>query len=274
MQNVEITKIKPSGKWISLDLKDLWAYRELLYFLTWRDIKIRYKQTVIGVLWAVLQPALTTAIFTVLFGLFARFDTRDVPYPLFALSGLMIWLFVHNSISMASTSFVNNTNLVTKVYFPRLVVPVAASIAGLFDLIFSAVILAVLMLYFAAAIQVNILLAPVFLVLAVVQAVALGTLFSALNVRFRDVKFALPFLLQVWMIASPVFYPATLVPEKWRMIFAINPLTGILEGFRSSLFGTPFDWQMIGVSVASLAVITIASLYIFKKMEDDFADVI
>ena len=274
MQNVEITKIKPSGKWISLDLKDLWAYRELLYFLTWRDIKIRYKQTVIGVLWAVLQPALTTAIFTVLFGLFARFDTREVPYPLFALSGLMIWLFVHNSISMASTSFVNNTNLVTKVYFPRLVVPVAASIAGLFDLIFSAVILAVLMLYFAVAIQLNILFAPVFLVLAVVQAVALGTLFSALNVRFRDVKFALPFLLQVWMIASPVFYPATLVPEKWRMIFAINPLTGILEGFRSSLFGTPFDWQMIGVSVASLAVITIASLYIFKKMEDDFADVI
>lgn len=274
MLSNEITRIRPSEKWINLELREVWAYRELLYFLTWRDVKIRYKQTAIGVLWAVLQPVLTTAIFTILFGVFARFDTRDIPYPLFALSGLMIWLFVHNSISMASTSFVNNTSLVTKVYFPRLVVPIAASLAGLFDLIFSIAILAILMAYYGTFPGLEALLAPLFLFLAVVQAVSLGTLFSALNVRFRDVKFALPFLLQVWMIASPVFYPSTILPEKWRLVFAVNPLTGIIEGFRSSLFGTPFDWPAILVSLASLAAIAVGSLLIFKRMEDEFADVI
>ena len=274
MLSNEITRIRPSEKWINLELRELWAYRELLYFLTWRDVKIRYKQTAIGIFWAVLQPVLTTAIFTILFGVFARFDTRDIPYPLFALSGLMIWLFVHNSISMASTSFVNNTSLVTKVYFPRLVVPIAASLAGLFDLLFSIAILAALMAFHGTVPGVEALLAPVFLFLAVVQAVSLGTLFSALNVRFRDVKFALPFLLQVWMIASPVFYPSTILPDKWRLVFALNPLTGIIEGFRSSLFGTPFDWPAILVSLASLAAIAVGSLLIFKRMEDEFADVI
>ena len=274
MLSNEITRIRPSEKWINLELREVWAYRELLYFLTWRDVKIRYKQTAIGVLWAVLQPVLTTAIFTILFGVFARFDTRDIPYPLFALSGLMIWLFVHNSISMASTSFVNNTSLVTKVYFPRLVVPIAASLAGLFDLIFSIAILAILMAYYGTFPGLEALLAPLFLFLAVVQAVSLGTLFSALNVRFRDVMFALPFLLQVWMIASPVFYPSTILPEKWRLVFAVNPLTGIIEGFRSSIFGMPFDWPAILVSLASLAAIAVGSLLIFKRMEDEFADVI
>jgi lipopolysaccharide transport system permease protein len=274
MQELEITKIKPSGRWITLDLKDLWAYRELLYFLTWRDVKIRYKQTAIGIAWAVLQPVLTTAIFTVIFSSFARFDTKDVPYPLFAMSGLMIWLFVQTSTTMASNSFVSNTNLVTKVYFPRLIVPIAASLAGLFDLLFSFVILAAMMIYFGTVLTWQIVLVPVFILLAVLQTLAFGTLFSALNVRFRDVKFALPFLLQVWMIASPIFYPATLLSEKWRLIFAINPLTGILEGLRAALFGTEFDWQIIGISVLSVAAITIFSFIVFKKMEDDFADLI
>jgi lipopolysaccharide transport system permease protein len=274
MQEIEITKIKPSGSWIRLDLKELWAYRELLYFLTWRDVKIRYKQTAIGIVWAVLQPVLTTAIFTLIFSSFARFDTKNVPYPLFALSGLLIWLFVHTSISMASNSFVNNTSLVTKVYFPRLIVPVAATLAGLFDLLFGVVILIGLMIYYGTALTTQLLLSPLFLFLAVIQGVAFGTLFSALNVRFRDVKFALPFLLQVLMIASPIFYPASLLSEKWRLIFAINPLTGILEGFRSSLFGTPFEWDVIAVSTVSLVVLLMFSLFIFKKLEDDFADVI
>ena len=274
MQELEITKIKPSGRWITLDLKDLWVYRELLFFLTWRDVKIRYKQTAIGIAWAVLQPVLTTAIFTVIFSSFARFDTKDVPYPLFALSGLMIWLYVQTSITMASNSFVSNTNLVTKVYFPRLIVPIAASLAGLFDLLFSFVILAAMMIYFGTSVTWHLALTPLFLVLAVIQTVTFGILFSALNVRFRDVKFALPFLLQVWMIASPVFYPTTLLSEKWRFLFAINPLTGILEGLRAALFGTEFDWQIIGISVLSVAAITIFSFIVFKKMEDDFADLI
>ena len=270
----EVTQIKPGGSVASLDLGEIWKYRELLYFLTLRDIKIRYKQTLIGIAWVVLQPVLTTAIFTVIFSTFARFDTKSVPYPLFALSGLSLWLFVHTSISLASSSFVNNTSLVTKVYFPRLIVPVAASLATLFDLLFSLVILIILMVWYGVAATPQLIAAPLFIFLALVLAGAFGTLFSALNVRFRDVKFALPFMLQVWMIASPIFYPVNLLSKKWQLLFALNPLTGILEGFRSALFGLEFDWQLIGISCASLAVITAMSLLVFKKMEDKFADLI
>jgi lipopolysaccharide transport system permease protein len=273
-ETTEVTRIKPGGSIASLDLAEIWKYRELLYFITLRDIKIRYKQTLIGVAWVVLQPVITTAIFTIIFSSFARFDTNSVPYPLFALSGLSLWLFVHTSISLASTSFVNNTSLVTKVYFPRLIVPVAAALATLFDLLFSIAILIILMVYFDVTPTAQLVAAPLFVFLALVLAVAFGTLFSALNVRFRDVKFALPFMLQVWMIASPIFYPANLLTEKWRLVFALNPLTGILEGFRSALFGLPFDWQLIGVSCASLVVLTALSLLVFKKMEDKFADLI
>ena len=273
-ERAEITNIKPGGAVAALELGEIWKYRELLYFLTLRDIKIRYKQTVIGVAWVVLQPVLTTAIFTIIFSTFARFDTGSIPFPLFVLSGLGIWLFVHTSISLASTSFVNNTSLITKVYFPRLIVPLAAALATLFDLIFSLAILAVLMVYYAIVPTTQIIAAPLFVFLALILAVAFGTLFSALNVRFRDVKFALPFMLQVWMIASPIFYPTNLLTEKWRLVFALNPLTGILEGFRSALFGSPFDWPVIGVSVASLIVLSFLSLFIFKKMEDKFADLI
>jgi homopolymeric O-antigen transport system permease protein len=270
----EITKIKPSGAWIHLDLKDLWAYRELLYFLTWRDVKIRYKQTAIGVFWAILQPILTTAIFTVLFSRFQSFQTAEIPYPLFALSGLTVWLFVYNSITMAAGSFISNANLVTKIYFPRLIVPLAATFAGLIDLLFSFALLVILMIWYGANLSWQILLAPVFLLLAILQTVAFGTLFSALNVRFRDVKFALPFALQIWMITSPIFYPANILSEKWRLIFAINPLVGILDGFRATLFGTRFDWTVIAISCASILVLLIFSLFVFKRMEDDFADLI
>jgi len=274
MQELEITKIKPSSSLIHLDLKELARHRELLYFLTLRDIKIRYKQTVIGITWAILQPLLTVAIFTVLFSRFAQFDTGDVPYPLLALSGLIVWLFVHNAISMASNSFVSNTNLVTKVYFPRIILPASSALAGLVDLGIMLVILVAFMLYYRTALTWQLLLAPVFLLLAVILTISLGTLFSALNVRFRDVKFALPFMLQVWLIASPVFYPASILSEKWRLFFAINPLTGILDGFRSALFGTAFNWQVIGISTISIIIISLFSLFIFKWMEDDFADIV
>lgn len=273
-ENTEITNIRPGGTIASLDLKEIWKYRELLYFLTLRDIQIRYKQTLIGVLWVVLQPVLTTVIFTVIFSSFARFDTADVPYPLFALSGLIIWLFVQTSISLAGSSFVNNVNLVTKVYFPRLIVPAAASFSTLFDMLFGVLILIGMMLYFKVSLTAQILFAPLFILLAIILSIAFGTLFSALNVRFRDVKFTLPFMLQVWMIASPIFYPSSLLSERWKLIFAINPLTGILEGFRSSLFGSAFDWPVIGVSCASLAVLMLISLFVFKTMEDSFADLI
>jgi lipopolysaccharide transport system permease protein len=274
MQEIEITTIKPGSSRVAPELKDFWRHRELLYFLTWRDVKIRYKQTAIGIAWAVLQPVLTTAIFTIIFSRFAKFETGDTPYPLFALSGLMIWLFVQTSVTLASGSFINNTNLVTKVYFPRLIVPLAAVLACLFDLLFSFIIVVILMAYYGIRPGVQFILVPVFIILSLVMAAALGILFSALNVRFRDVKFALPFLMQVWMIASPIFYPLSLLSDKWRLLFAVNPLTGILEGIRSSLFGASFDWQVVGISCASLVVLVVVSLSIFKWMEDDFADLI
>ncbi|HMT06887.1 MAG TPA: ABC transporter permease [Pyrinomonadaceae bacterium] len=274
MSQDQITIIEPKRFLSSLDLGDLWRHRELLYFMIWRDVKIRYKQASFGIAWAVLQPVLTTAIFTVIFSSVARFDTVDVPYPLFALSGVMIWLFVHTSVSMASNSFVSNTNLVTKIYFPRLILPLAATVAALSDLLFSVLILGLMMVYFAVAPSSQILLAPVALLMTLVLAASLGTLFSALNVRFRDVKFALPFLLQVWMIASPIFYPSSLLPEKWRLVYAINPMVGILDLFRSAVFGTSIDWQLIGISSISIVVITVLSLAVFRWMEDDFADIV
>jgi lipopolysaccharide transport system permease protein len=268
----QITVIEPAGAPLRLDAAEIWAHRELLFFLTWRDVKIRYKQTAIGIAWVVLQPVLTTAIFTVIFSKLAHFDTRDVPYPLFALTGLMIWLFVQTAVTQASNSFVSNTNLVTKVYFPRMIVPFASTLACVFDLLISLPILALLMIYFGAHVTANLLLAPLFILLAIIQTLAFGTMFSALNVRFRDVKFALPFLLQVWMIASPIFYPTTLLTEKWKYVFAINPLTGIIEGFRSAVFGTPFEWGMIAISSLSVLIIAIAAVFIFRNMEDGFAD--
>lgn len=274
MSSTETTTIEPKRFLRSFDLGDLWRHRELLFFMIWRDVKIRYKQAAFGIAWAILQPVVTTIIFTLIFSSLARFDTADVPYPLFALSGVMVWLFVHTSITMASNSFVTNTNLVTKVYFPRLILPLAATFAALSDLILSVVIVVLMMFYFGVAVTPQLLLAPLFLILAIGLAASLGTLFSALNVRFRDVKFALPFVLQVWMIASPIFYPPSLLSEKWRLVYAINPMVGILEGVRASLFGTAIDWQVVGVSGISIVVITVISLFVFKSMEDDFADIV
>lgn len=268
----EITKIQPSSSAFHLGAAELWKYRELLFFLTWRDITIRYKQTLLGVAWAVLQPVITTILFSIIFSSLARFDTRDVPYPLFAMSGLLIWLFVHTAVTQASGSFINNTNLVTKVYFPRLIVPFAAAFAAVVDLLISLPVLAVVFLYFRTEVSVQIFAAPFFIVLAIIQTVAFGTLLSALNVRFRDVKFVLPFLLQVWMIMSPVFYPTTLLSQKWKYVFAINPLTGIIEGFRSAIFGTPFDWPVIAISTGATLAAAAAALVVFRAMEDEFAD--
>ena len=231
MQNLDITKIMPRNSLVALDLRELWSYRELLYFLTWRDVKIRYKQTAIGVAWAVLQPVVTTAIFTLIFSTWARFETGNIAYPLFVLSALVVWLFTSTSITVASNSFVNNANLVTKVYFPRLIVPLAATLGSLFDLIFSVLILLGLMVYYGISPSIQLLLAPIFILLTLILAAAIGTLLSALTVRYRDVKFALPFSLQVWMIASPIFYPVSMLSEKWSLVYAINPLTGIIDGF-------------------------------------------
>jgi len=265
-------EIKPLGSGWDFNLKEIWAYRELLYFLVWRDIKIRYKQTVLGALWALLQPLLTMAVFTVLFGKLAGIKTDDIPYPLFAFCGLVIWTFINTTVNSSSNSLVNNTNLITKIYFPRLLIPYSAVVAGLIDVLLSLIVLVVIMILYSQAFHLSMLLAPCFLLLAVLLAVGVGSFLSSLNVRFRDVKMLLPFGLQLWMFISPVFYPLSLFPEKWRWALALNPLTGILEGFRSSLFGKPFDYFSLVSSIVLTTLLFFVGAVIFKKMEDDFAD--
>jgi lipopolysaccharide transport system permease protein len=267
-------KIKAGNWWNFSAWRELWNYRELLYFLTWRDVKVRYKQTAIGVVWAILQPVLTTAIFTIIFTQFARFDSINVPYPLFALSGLLVWLFVNTAITTASNSLVSNVSLVTKVYFPRLIIPFSATLAGLIDLALGSAILILLMVYYGVSLSWQIMLAPLFVIQAILLTISLGTIFSALNVRFRDVKFALPFALQIWMFLSPVFYPAESLSGKWRVLLMLNPLTGILQGFRAALFGGEFDQTTIAVSLILTIFLLFFSLFVFKTMEDDFADLI
>jgi len=272
--NIKTRHITPGHSPISLDFKEYWNGRELLYFLAWRDIKVRYKQTAIGVIWLFLQPLLTTIILTVIFGSVARFDTGVLPYPIFVLSGIIPWLFVYNAITMSSNSFVSNANLVTKVYFPRMIVPLSSVTACAFDLLVSFPIVILVALYYRTAISWQIVLLPLFLILLLLQTAAFGILFSAIKIRFRDVKFTLPFILQVWMLASPIFYPSSLLPERWRYWYAINPLTGVIEGIRSSLFGADIDWQLVGVSSISIAVLVVGALFVFRRMEDAFADMI
>lgn len=269
-----MVEIKPGRKWINFDLQELWTFRELVYFLTWREIKIRYKQTVIGIFWAVLQPVLTTIIFTAIFSQFARFDTSQVPYALFALCGLLIWLYVNSAVSNASISLISNVPLVTKVYIPRAILPLSMVLSGLADLFIGLLILFCILPFYGIALTWQLLLAPLFIILAVLLALSIGILFSAINVRFRDVKHALPFLLQVWMFVSPVFYPVDMLPSRWRWLFSLNPMYGILQGFRASVLGGAFHWRAIAVSAAVTILLLVFSMFVFKKMEDDFADII
>jgi lipopolysaccharide transport system permease protein len=259
---------------VQLNFGDLWAYRELLYFLTWRDIKVRYKQTLMGVAWVVIQPLLTMLIFTLIFTRFVKMDEGDIPYPLFAYAGLLLWTFFSVSVTSGTHSLISNTSLVTKVYFPRAFIPAAAVGAGLVDLSVGAVPLAAMALYYRVHVTWGLLLLPVFLLLGAAIALSVGMVASALTVRYRDLRHALPFLLQLWMFASPVFYPLGLVPPRWRWAFAANPMTGVLEGFRASLAGTPFDWSLVAVPAAAAPVLVCAAYYVFRRLEDTFADVI
>jgi lipopolysaccharide transport system permease protein len=268
------TVIKPHGSALNLELGDVWAYRELLLFLIWRDVKIRYKQTAIGVFWALLQPALTTVVFAVIFSQVGKFSEGEVPYVIYVLSGLLIWLFIFNAISFSSNSLLVNVNLITKVFFPRLILPVAAVFAGLIDIAIGFVLLLLAMLYYGVTPAGTAVFAPLFILLAVVLTMSLGSLFAALNVRFRDVKFGLPFFLQIWMFASPIFYPSEILPEKVRSLLLMNPLSSILNGFRASLLGQPIQWNEVGVGVAIVVFVMFLSIWVFKKMEDSFADLI
>jgi lipopolysaccharide transport system permease protein len=266
--------IKASNKWRTLDLKSLWAYRELFYFLALRDVKVRYKQTFLGVAWVLLQPLATTAVFTVLFSRFGQTENLGVAYPLFAFSGFVLWSFVNSAVTTASNSLINHTGLITKVYFPRLAVPMAAVAANLLDLAIGLLSLTAAMLVFGASLTWKIIFAPFFLLLIIILSIAAGVLFSALNVQFRDVKQLLPFFFQLWFFVTPVFYSTRLLPENFAWIWQLNPMTGALEGFRAAIFGQEFNFAAILFSVAITLGVFVLSLYVFRRMEDNFADII
>ena len=268
--------IEPSSSWVALDLRALWSYRELLYFLTWRDVKVRYKQTLLGVAWAIIQPLFTMLIATLVFGRLGGIEahTGGIPYPIFAFAGLLPWTFFANAISTSGNSLVGSAHLITKVYFPRMIIPGAAVAAGLVDFAVAFVMLIGLMLYYKVMLTWTLLLLPVLVLLTALLAVGVGMWLSALNVKYRDIRFALPFIVQLWMFMSPVFYPASLLPEKWRLAFQLNPLTGIIEGYRSSLFGRPINWTQLGVSTLITIVILVYASYSFRRMEKTFADIV
>lgn len=273
-KNLPVVEVRPERGWINFGLKEIWQYRELIYYLTLREIQIRYKQTAIGVIWAVLQPVITTVIFTIIFSGLARFESGNIPYPLFALSGLLIWLYVNNAVAISSQGLINNTSLITKVYVPRVLLPTSVVLSTMVDLMIGLLILTGVLIYYQVPFSAKMFLAPVFIFLAVILSEACGLFFSALNVRFRDVKHALPFLLQIWMFLSPVFYTPEMLSEKWRALLQFNPLYGVLQGFRASILDIPFDWPAIGFSAASIIILFIFSFTVFKRMEDSFADVI
>jgi lipopolysaccharide transport system permease protein len=266
--------IQPSKKWSLLSFKDIWAYRELLFFLTWRDVKVRYKQTALGAAWAILQPLFMMIIFTIFFGRLAGVGSAGIPYPLFALAGLVPWTFFSNSITASGNSLVGSANLITKVYFPRIIVPAAAMLAGLVDFVLAFVLLVLMMFYYGVTLTAQVLFLPVLILLTALFALGVGTWMSALNVKYRDVRFALPFLIQLWLFVSSVILPSSSVPEKWRWLLLLNPMSAIIEGYRSALFGLPFDWTALGIAAVLTVVVQLYALYSFGRVERSFADVI
>ena len=257
------------------DLKELWAYRELLYFFMWRDVKVRYKQTVLGVLWVVLQPLLMMLIFAFIFGRVARIDSDGIGYSLFAYAGLLVWTFFSAAVTAAGNSVINSSGLITKVYFPRMLVPTAAVGACMVDLAVSFIPLAVMMIFWKVRLTSYLLMLPVLIMMAIILALGVGMFMAALNVKYRDVRLALPFMLQLWFFASPIIYPLSLFEGKLQWLLALNPMAGIIEGFRVSLYGhKSFDWPAIGFAAVIAIVFLVFATYRFKSVERQFADLI
>ena len=275
MMNTEpFVVIQPTGNWRLVSLRDLWAYRELLFFLTWRDVKVRYKQTALGAAWAILQPLFMMVIFTIFFGRLAGIDSAGIPYPLFALAGLVPWTFFSNAITASGNSLVGSANLITKVYFPRLIVPAAAILAGFVDFALAFLLFCAMMIYYRVAPSIQILFLPVLIVMTSLFALGVGTWMSALNVKYRDVRFALPFLIQLWLFVSSVILPSSALPQKYRWLLMLNPMSGIIEGYRSALFGLPFDWPALAVAAAITIAVLAYAIYSFARVERSFADII
>jgi len=275
-----VTTIRPPKGWLSIDLKELWAYRELIYFLTWRDIKVRYKQAFLGVAWAVLQPIMTMVVFTVIFNKFLGVKPdAGIPeqfYPIFSFAAVLPWQFFQGALQRSSQSLVANANLLTKIYFPRLIIPASAVAAGLVDFLISFMILVGLMLYYQVPFTLRLLWLPLFLLLALITALAVGLWLSALNVQYRDVQHMVPFLLQLWMYMSPVVYSTDTISKSpiFSTIYALNPMVGVIQGFRWAIFGTNPPSATTFISFAAIAVLFFSGLYYFRRMERNFADVI
>lgn len=279
LNNVDPRKIhkhlEPSRGLVSLKLQDLWTYRELLFFLTWRDIKVRYKQTVLGAAWAIIQPFFTMVVFSLFFGRLAQIPSDGIPYPIFSYAALVPWTFFANGLNQSSNSLVMNANLIKKVYFPRLVIPISTVFSGIVDFVLAFIVLLGMMLYFGIFPTKNVIWLPLFLLLAFVTSLGVGLWFSAMNVQFRDVRYAVPFLVNFWMFATPIAYPSSLLEEPWRTLYGINPMVGVIEGFRWALLGT--DTQpgpIIFVSAVMAVLFLISGIYYFRKTETTFADVV
>jgi lipopolysaccharide transport system permease protein len=256
------------------DLRELWAYRELLFFLVWRDIKVRYKQTALGAAWAVIQPLATMLVFTLFFGGVAGASAPNVPYPLFAYAGLVLWTYFANAVSNSGNSLVGSANLITKVYFPRAIIPAAAVLAGALDFLIASVLLFALLLWYGVAPGRTLVFAPLFVLLATLCALGTGMWASALNVRYRDVRYALPFVVQIWMFASSVIVPSSFVGARWRWLLRLNPLTGVIEGFRASLFDQQIDWAATTIAALITLALLVSGLIYFRRTEEKFADVV
>jgi lipopolysaccharide transport system permease protein len=268
-------RIERSQGFVQIKIKELWEYRELLYFLIWRDIKVRYKQTALGVLWAIIQPVMTMVVFSIFFGKLGKLSSDGIPYPIFTFAALVPWTLFSNGLTQATGSLVASSNLIKKVYFPRLIIPVATVLAGVVDFLLSFGVLLVLMVYYGITPTINTLWLPLFLVLTIIASLAVSLWLSALNVEYRDIRYVIPFLTQIWLFATPIAYSSTLLSEPWRTIYGLNPMVGVVEGFRWALLGTNTQpGTMAIVSAVAALILLISGAYYFRRMEKTFADTI
>jgi lipopolysaccharide transport system permease protein len=266
--------IEPSRSWAALDLYSLWSHRELLYFLIWRELKVRYKQTLLGASWVIIQPFFMMLIFTLFFGMLVRVPSDGIPYPLFVYAGLFLWTFLSNTVMNSSLSVVVSADLITKVYFPRLLIPISMVGARLVDLVITFLILLGLAAYYGVEPRWSVLMLPVLIAMVALLALGIGTWASALNVKYRDVGVALPVLLQFWMFASPIIYPVSLVPPNWQWLYFLNPVAAIVENFRAALLGLEFNWSALAISAIIILATLVYSAYAFRRVEKSFADII
>lgn len=271
----EVIVIQPTHGWRSINLDEIWRYKELLYFLTWRDVKVRYKQTVFGVAWAILQPFFVMVVFSLFFGRLAKIPSDGIPYPIFSYTALVPWIFFANGLTQATDSLVANANLIRKVYFPRIVLPLSAIFSGGVDFVLAFVVLLGMMLFYGITPTANVVWLPFLLVFALMTSLGVGLWLTAMNVQFRDVRYAVPFLVQAWLFATPIAYPSSLLPEPWRTVYGINPMAGVIEGFRWALLGTnTTPSPIIFVSILVSMGLLVSGAFYFRRMEKNFADVI